>query len=302
MSGLQKEYKTSQRRVCRSLGWQRSVIRYRGRTSAERETLQARLSALAQERISWGYRRLHQLLLREGYTVSRSAVYRLYRRGGLMVRRKKRSKRKVPGIGAASPPRPTRLNQVWTMDFTEDRLGSGRKFRIFDLEDQFSRECLSLEVEFRLNSEHVLAALEQLRQQRPLPERIVVDNGSEFASGVVMGWAERHGVKLHFIQPGRPTQNAFIESFHSRLRQECLDLHEFESIEEAREVIEAWRQDYNQARPHSGLGWLTPTEKAAVALSVPTVTPGLRSPTAPSAPALQLVEQAVQESTGPSVP
>jgi len=193
--------------------------------------------------VRYGYRRLHVLLLREGWQVNHKRFYRLYKEEGLSLRLKSKKKRtshpRVPMPAATAP------NEVWSMDFMADRLSNGRQLRLRTLVDNFSRESPAIEVDFSLNGERVVEVLERLKWRRGLPKAIKVDNGSEFISKVVDQWAYRNQVKLDFSRPGKPIDNAFIESFNGRIRQECLNQHWFESIEEAKSVIENWRVDYN---------------------------------------------------------
>jgi putative transposase len=212
---------------------------------------------LAEQRRRFGYRRLTILLRREGLRVNHKRVYRLYREEGLAVRRRRR-KRIVRTSTAPLPPA-TRLNQRWTMDFIEDRLVTGRNFRAFNVMDAFSRRGLASEVDTSLPGSRVVEVLDQLTAQRGRPEELVLDNGPEFVGRALTQWADTHGVRLRFIEPGKPVQNAHIESFHGRFRDECLN-DWFLSLVDARRIIEAWRQDYNTVRPHGALGYLTPAE------------------------------------------
>jgi putative transposase len=240
----------------------RSNCRYQARRRDDPE-LRQRLRELAGERRRFGYRRLTVLLRREGRVVNPKRVYRIYREEGLAVRHQKRPRRKAE---ARQPlVLPTRANQVWTMDFTHDQLASGRKFRTLNLMDGFTRESPRIEVDTSLPGLRVVRVLEDVARQRGYPQAIQVDNGPEFISRVVDQWAFEHGVALHFIEPGKPTQNAFIESFNGKFRDECLNENWFLTLPEAREKIERWRRDYNQARPHSALGYRTPEEFAAQA-------------------------------------
>jgi putative transposase len=255
-----REYRRSERRACQLAGIGRSSCRYQARRREDGE-LRQRLRELAGERRRFGYRRLAVLLRREGRRVNPKRVYRIYCEEGLAVRRRQGKRLKA----AARTPRllPTRANQVWTMDFTHDQLASGRKFRTLNLMDGFTREALAIEVDTSLPGLRVVRVLEEVARKRGYPQTIQVDNGPEFISRVVDQWAFEHGVELHFIAPGKPTQNAHIESFNGKFRDECLNENWFLTLPEAREKIEAWRRDYNQARPHSALGYLTPEEFAA---------------------------------------
>ena len=259
---MRGEYRRSERRACQLAGVGRSSCRYRARRRDDPE-LRERLHELAGERRRFGYRRLTALLRREGRVVNHKRVYRLYVEEGLSVRRRERKRLKA----AARTPLalPVRANQVWTMDFTHDQLASGRKFRTLNLMDGFTRESPRIEVDTSLPGLRVVRVLEDVARERGYPQALQVDNGPEFVSRVVDQWAFEHRVELHFIAPGKPTENALIESFNGKFRDECLNENWFLTLPEAREKIEAWRKDYNQARPHSSLGYQTPQEFAAQA-------------------------------------
>lgn len=249
----------SERQVCRYLGLHRSPVRYRSRRAADAE-LRERLRALAAAKPRWGYRRLYWQLRRDGHAVNHKRVYRLYRAEGLAVRRRTRKRVAQPRV---ERPAVTGPNQRWSMDFVRDTLSNGRVFRALTIVDEFTRESLHIEIDTSLPGLRVVRALEQLALTRALPQSIVVDNGPEFAGHVLDAWAHRRGVALIFIQPGKPTQNCYIESFNGRLRDECLNVHWFLSLADARRHILAWRTEYNAARPHSGLAGCTPSEFAA---------------------------------------
>lgn len=221
--------------------------------------MRARLQVLAIERVRWGYRRLHLLLKREGRAVNVKRVYRLYREEGLAVRRRKRKRVAVPRAPQAVP---TRLNELWAMDFMSDVLVGGRRYRILNVLDRLSREALASEADTSLPASRVIQVLEEIALERGYPAAIVVDNGSEFRSTALDAWAYAHGVVLEFIQPGKPIQNAAIESFNGRMRDELLNQHWWRTIDEAHGAIAEYREDYNQVRPHSGLGNRTPAEFA----------------------------------------
>jgi putative transposase len=248
----------SERRACRFTGFARASQRYASRRPARIE-LRARLLTLATVRPRWGYRRLYVLLRREGWLVNRKLVQRLYREEGLVVRRRKRKRVAVPRI---APPMPTRANERWSMDFVSDALGNGRKIRALTLVDDFTRECPVIEVDFSLPGERVARVLDRLALTRGLPTSIRCDNGPEFAGQVLDQWAHANGVVIDFIDRGKPTQNAFAESFNGRFRDECLNESWFVSLADAQATIEAWRVDYMVARPHSGLADRTPSEFA----------------------------------------
>jgi putative transposase len=248
----------SERRACWQVGLERKTFRYRSRRP-RREGLRARLRELAEERVRWGYRRLHVLLRREGIQANHKAVYRLYREEGLAVRRRKRKRVSVPRRPMIVP---RRVNERWSMDYMSDVLRGGRRIRIFNVVDDLSREGLASEVDTSLPARRVIQALEEIALERGYPERIVCDNGPEFRSRVLDEWAYEHGVSLDFIQPGKPIQNPFVESFNGKMRDECLNVHWFTDLDEARSMIEEWRKDYTQVRPHSSLGNRTPSEFA----------------------------------------
>jgi putative transposase len=213
---------------------------------------------LAGQRRRFGSPRLHVLLKREGLVVNHKRTERVYREEGLALRRKRR--RKGAASARAVIPAPERPNQKWSMDFVSDSIVTGRRFRALAIVDDYSRECPAIEVDTSLGGARVVGVLERLAEIRGLPEIITVDNGPEFAGKALDEWACRQGIKINFIRPGRPIENAFAESFNGRLRDECLNDNWFLSVKHAREVIEAWRKDYNTARPHSSLGGLAPQE------------------------------------------
>jgi putative transposase len=248
----------------------RGSWRYRKKKRNE-AALRSRLLELAGERPRFGYRRLHRMLRREKLVVNHKRVYRLYREEGLAMRRRKgkrfRAEARVPMA------LPTRANQMWTMDFTRDSLASGRKFRTLNLMEGFTREALCVEVDTSLPGVRVVQVLERVAQERGLPKALQVDNGPEFISRAVDQWAHANDVALHFIDPGKPVQNAFIESFNGKFRDECLNQSWHTSLEDARQSIEAWRLDYNTVRPHSSLGYLTPEEYAATTATRPASPP-----------------------------
>jgi putative transposase len=194
--------------------------------------------------------------------VNHKKVRRIYCEENLFVRTSPKRKRRVVAQLRVPPPKPTRLNQIWTMDFVHDQLADGRKIRCLTLVDKLSRECLRIEVANRLTAQNVVEALDMAKIERGLPEVICVDNGSEFTSKLLDQWAYLREVKLHFIRPGKPTENGHIESFNGRFRDECLSANLFHSLKHAQEVIEHWRVDYNYWRPHSSIGNLTPREFA----------------------------------------
>ena len=245
----------SERRACRLTGVGRSSCRYRS-VRPQQSELRERLRSLAHQRPRWDYKRLHVLLLREGVQVNHKRVYRLYREEGLAMRRRKRKRVAVPRQVRERPVQP---NERWSMDFISDALAQGRRFRCLTLVDDFTRECPLIKVDTSLPALRVIRELDHLALTRGLPRQIVVDNGPEFAGKLLDAWAHERGIQLLFIRPGKPIENAYIESCNGRFRDECLNEHWFTSLADARRVIEGWRQDYNQVRPHSALGNRTPS-------------------------------------------
>ncbi len=223
--------------------------------------LRMRIREIALSRPRFGYSRIHILLRREGWKVNHKRVHRLYRLEGLQVRMRMR-RRKSLSLHRGPAPRPTALSERWSMDFVHDQLADGRAFRVLTVVDNWSRESVLLEAGFRLSGESVAQALSRVSAARPLPRSITVDHGTEFTSKALDQWAWENGIQLDFTRPGKPTDNGLCESFNGRLRDECLNVNEFESIDQARQKIEAWRIDYNEQRPHGALGHLTPSEYA----------------------------------------
>jgi putative transposase len=220
------------------------------------------LRDLAQARVSYGYRRLHILLKREGWKVNHKRVYRLYRLEGLGMR-PRRPWRHVTACRRIERPAATEANESWSMDFMSDQLYDDCRIRLLTLVDNFNRESLAIEVGEHIGSDRVIEILDKLGKLRGLPKRIQVDNGPEFISKRLDQWAYFNGVALDFIRPGRPMDNGIIEAFNGRLRQECLNESWFLSLEDARQKVEAWRQDYNKNRPHGALGNVSPLVYAA---------------------------------------
>ena len=252
----------SERRACRLVGISRSVKQYRSCRQGDGK-LRIRLKELAQQYPRYGYLLLHGLLCSEGLVMNRKRTYRLYRELGLQVRRQRRRKLRRPRVAI---PAPSASNQRWSMDFVSDQSVCGRRFRVLNVIDDYSRECVGQIVDTSIGGERVVRLLEELGQRRALPKTLVCDNGSEFTSKAMLVWSRRAGVALHFIQPGRPIQNAYVESFNGRFRDGCLNQHCFVGIGDARRIIDAWRHHYNHVRPHSSLGYVSPMtflEKAA---------------------------------------
>ena len=256
---LQAAYGMSERRACRVLGCCRMTMRYQALRTDD-IVLRDRMKAIAHERRRFGYRRLHVLLRREGYQVNHKRLFRIYREEKLMVRRRGGRKR---AMGTRAPMLiPMAPNDRWSLDFVSDQMTDGRRFRVLTVVDDCTRECLTLVADTSLSGLRVARELEILMASRGRPKMIVSDNGTEFTSNAILGFADRMGIDWHYIAPGKPIQNAFIESFNGRLRDELLNETLFPSLTHVRATVASWRVDYNLHRPHSRLGWMTPAEYA----------------------------------------
>jgi len=263
VSYVEVGYQMSERHACRLLGLGRSTHRYRARKVARDAELRTRLKELAARRMRFGYRRLTALLVREGVAANHKRVYRLYREEGLAMRIRQR--RGIRWSGVAVKPAARQPNERWSMDFVSDCVSTGKVIRMLTIVDDCTRECPAIEVDTSLGGLRVRRVLDPIASERGLPEAIVVDNGPEFRGRALAAWSEERGVRLEFIQPGKPVQNAYVESFNGRLRDECLNANWFTSLSDARRKIETWRQDYNEQRPHSSLNYLPPAEFARIA-------------------------------------
>lgn len=251
----QKGYR--QRRACALAGIDPRVYR-RPPTRSKDPDLRARLKDLSSERRRFGYRRLHLLLRREGWSVNWKKLYRIYKEEGLTVRKRGGRKR---ALGTRAPIAiPQGPNQRWSLDFVSDSLSCGRRFRILNVIDDFSRECLAAVVDTSLSGLRVARELDRVAEMRGYPCMVVSDNGTELTSNAILEWQEDRAVEWHYIAPGKPMQNGFVESFNGRLRDECLNEHLFPTLHQARHLIAAWRDDYNHQRPHTSLDGLTPWE------------------------------------------
>ena len=269
---LWEHYLVSQRRVCGLMMLAESSFRYVSRRNDE--PLRERLREAAREKPRWGYRRLQIVLDQTGEHVNHKRIYRVYREAGLMIRRKPRKRLRREGS-----PRPALNgpNQEWALDFVHDAAESGRKFRALSVVDPYTRECLALEVDTSMGSRRVTRVLEAIIAARGIPQAIRSDNGPEFTSRHFLAWCLERKIEAVHIEPGKPVQNAHVESFHGKLRDECLNASWFANLFEARRKIAEWRREYNEERPHSSLGYLPPREFARRVAA-------LRSPTTPSEP------------------
>ena len=257
---VRSAFELSERRACRMIGCVRMTVRYCSRRPPDTE-LRERLKALAHERRRFGYRRLLVLLRWEGFIVNHKRLFRLYREERLMVRRRGGRKR---ALGTRAPMlAPQCQNDRWSVDFVADQFIDGRRLRIFVVVDDCTRECLALVADSSISGLRVARELNRLLADRGKPKMIVSDNGTELTSNAILQWADDHKVAWHYIAPGKPEQNAFAESFIGRLRDELLNETLFRSLAHTRAVLETWRADYNNNRPHSRLGWMSPATYAA---------------------------------------
>jgi putative transposase len=251
-------WRVSIRRACRAFPVERSTYHYRSRRAVQAE-LTERIKEIAATRVRYGYRRIHVLLRREGWPVNAKRVYRLYRENGLQLRNKT-PKRRVKAKLRSDRQAATRSNETWAMDFVHDQLATGRKLRVLTIVDTFSRFSPAVEPRFTFHGADVVEVLERVGREVGFPAAIRVDQGTEFVSRDLDLWAYQRGVTLDFSRPGKPTDNAFIESFNGKFRAECLNAHWFMSLDDARRKCEAWRRDYNEERPHSAIGNKPPIE------------------------------------------
>jgi putative transposase len=258
---LQETFGVSQRRACRVLGQPRSTQRQTPKTSEEEGRLVGRMLELVRQHPRWGYRRITVLLRREGWRVNRKRVYRLWRQQGLKVPRKQRKKRRLGHSGNSCVRRPAEhKDHVWTWDFLHDRTSDGRPLKWLTLIDEYTRECLALEVDRGMTAKAVKTVLAGVVQQRGAPVHIRSDNGSEFIASAIRTWMATAGLKTLYIAPGAPWENGYAESFNSKVRDELLNAEEFGSVLEAKVLAKEWRHEYNHVRPHSSLGYRTPAE------------------------------------------
>jgi len=258
---LQREGLRSQRRACALVGVSRSSLSYQPRRRPDEEALRAEISRLCKAKGYYGYRRIWVKLERAGWAINHKRVHRIWKELGLRLPRKSRGKRWYGPKGEVKQ-RATRADQVWSYDLCEDRTQRGGRLRLLSVVDEYTRECLALEVARSIGGEQVIETLKWLALTRGTPEHVRSDNGPEFIAQAVRGWLEQAGCQTIFITPGSPWENPYIESCTGKLREECLNRELFADLEEARVVIEAWRQEYNTERPHSSLNYLTPEEFA----------------------------------------
>ena len=255
-----EQFQLSERRACRLVGLSRDSFRNPPMVSEQTQALRCRIVDIAHQRRRFGYRRVHDLLRWDFPGVNHKRVYRLYREANLAVRKRKKSKRplneRVPLQLAKA------VNEVWSMDFVSDSLSNGRRLKYLTVADDFSHECVDIAVDFGISGEYVTRLLDRAAVFRGYPDMVRTDNGPEFTSRVFMAWAQTHGIRHILIQPGRPMQNGYIESFNGKFRDEHLNESWFETLQQARNAASIWKQDYNQVRPHSSVGRIPPAEFA----------------------------------------
>ncbi len=244
---LQQELNLSERRVCRLLDINRTFKRYRSTKREEDNRIIERLSELATRWRRFGYKRLHILLRREGFHINHKKTYRLYKEAGLSIRKRKK---KCPSEKRGKPEIVSTPNTRWSFDFVSDTLANGRRIRVLTVIDEATRECLALETDTSITGTRVAAVLNRIAFFRGFPKEILTDNGPEFTGNVLSAWSYEKNIHHIFIDPGKPIQNAYIESFNGKFREECLDAHWFKNLGDARTTIEAWRNEYNTVRPH----------------------------------------------------
>ena len=255
-------FQVSERHACRVLCLPRATYRYRSCLDPRTE-LRMRIREIAQARVRYGYRKIRVLLNREGWDVGKYLVYRLYTEEGLSLKRMKPAGKRKAASPRGERFKATAPNQAWSMDFVADQLQSGTRFRSLTIVDVFTREAVAIEPGQSLKGEDVVRTLNRLKLNRGVPKVLFCDNGSEFTCQAMDLWAYRNQVKIDFSRPGKPTDNAFVESFNGTFRSECLNTHWFMDLKEAKQQIEAWRKEYNESRPHASLADRTPSEFAS---------------------------------------
>lgn len=248
----------SQRKACRWVGLSRNALIEPVVIKDKDKALASRIEQLARRHKQWGVLKIYRRLRKQGELVNHKRVRRLYRRLGLSLRRK--IKKRLPDAVRQPLPKATACNQCWSLDFTSDNLMDGRKFRTLNVVDDYNREALGIEVDYSLPAQRVIRLLGQLVERYGKPERLRSDNGPEFISQALQDWCKDQEIKLCWIEPGKPTQNAFIERFNGTFRREVLDAHIFTSIRQVRQTVAAWLEEYNMERPHQALQFMTPVE------------------------------------------
>lgn len=254
------EHHLSERRACPLVGLSRDSYRHAPQMDDATKQLSRKIVEIAHARRRFGYRRIHDLLRPEFPGVNHKRVYRLYSAANLAVRKRRKAKR--PACERVPLQLASTVNEVWSMDFVSDSLANGRRLKCLTVADDFSHECVDIAVDYGISGEHVTRLLDAAATFRGYPNAVRTDNGPEFTSRAFIAWTQRRGIRHLLIQPGRPMQNGYIESFNGKFRDECLNEHWFQTLHQAREAISAWRQDYNEVRPHSSIGRIPPARFA----------------------------------------
>lgn len=257
-----EEFDLSERHACRLVGLSRDSYRHPPAPNEQNVTLKAAIIDIAQARRRFGYRRIHDLLRPAHPKVNHKRIYRLYSEAKLAVKKRKKAKR--PANERVPLQLAQKVNEVWSMDFVSDSLANGRRLKCLTVADDVSHECVDIATDFGISGQAVTRILDQVATFRGYPSVVRTDNGPEFTSRVFMAWAQSHGIRHVLIQPGRPMQNGYIESFNGKFRDECLNEHWFETLTQARAAIAAWRKDYNEVRPHSSCRRMPPAKYAAL--------------------------------------
>ena len=264
MEQLQQQMEISERRACQTIQQPRATQRYQPKEADDEKPLVARMRQLAGQHPRYGYRRIWALLRAEGFRGNRKRIWRLWRREGLKVPRKQRKRRRLGcSDNSSQRRRAQQQNQVWSYDFVMDQTSDGRRLKLLPVLDEYTRECLTIEGERRMTAQDVVATLRYLFELRGAPQFLRSDNGPEFIAEAVKAWLKENGCATLYIEPGSPWENAYSESFNSRLEDELLDREEFQTLAEAKVLVEDYRLDYNDHRPHSSLGYQTPSAFAA---------------------------------------
>lgn len=257
VEAIVSDYSLTQRRACELVGACRGTVRYKSYRKSD-ESLRERIEQIAYEKKRFGYRRIHIILKREGHRINHKKVFRIYQELKLKVQKRKSRKRAIGircGREVAQMP-----NECWSLDFVHDTLFNGRRIRLLTIVDEFTRECIDIVVDISIGGERVKKELDRLIELKGIPEKIRSDNGTEFTSNAILEWSQKTEIKWLYIQPGKPQQNCYIESFNGKLRDECLNEYLFSDLGHAKRIIKSWKEEYNFNRPHSGLNGLTPNE------------------------------------------
>ncbi len=262
---MHNAHSLSLRRSCQAVGLSRSVYSYQNKRPQNDQPIIDALLALVEKYPKYGFHKLHTLLRRQGHRWNHKRVYRVYCELKLNIRRK--GKKRLPSRNPQPLSVPDAINQSWSIDFMSDALWSGRRFRTFNVIDDYNREGLEIEIDLSLPAQRIVRVLERISERRGYPKQIRLDNGPEMVSTTLAEWADEHGINLEFIKPGKPAQNSFVERFNRTYREEVLDSYIFESLDQVREMTESWLREYNEERPHESLGDMPPVEYRQMSLA-----------------------------------